>query len=228
MELPLQRQMPYVQFRDRAALFSQTHGRGLMCVRECLFQMKAWGFEYKSNIVWHKVRKDRGPDGRGVGFYFRNTTELILFGIRGKNNRTLAPGRSQVNILRTQKAEHSRKPFEAYELIERCSPGPHLELFSHEVRAKAGAHGAISQSRMNLTGPQLPDACRVKRLRRCRRLRCYEGSEITPFLNLNAINGVKRVGSEGVRFVLDAPSLCSIVRKVPVVDCASRITGGVV
>jgi len=47
--------------------------------------MKAWGFTYKSNIVWHKVRKDGGPDGRGVGFYFRNVTELILFGVKGKN-----------------------------------------------------------------------------------------------------------------------------------------------
>ena len=54
--------------------------------------MKAWGFSYKSNIVWHKVRKDGGSDGRGVGFYFRNVTELILFGVRGKNARTLAPG----------------------------------------------------------------------------------------------------------------------------------------
>ena len=33
--------------------------------------MQAWGFTYKSNIVWHKVRKDGGSDGRGVGFYFR-------------------------------------------------------------------------------------------------------------------------------------------------------------
>ena len=108
--------------------------------------MKAWGFEYKSNIVWHKVRKDGGPDGRGVGFYFRNTTELILFGIRGKNNRTLAPGRSQVNILRTQKAEHSRKPVEAYELIERCSPGPHLELFARGSREGWSAWGNQSES----------------------------------------------------------------------------------
>jgi N6-adenosine-specific RNA methylase IME4 len=61
--------------------------------------MKAWGFAYKSNLVWHKVRKDGGSDGRGVGFYFRNVTELILFGVRGKNARTLAPGRSQVNLL---------------------------------------------------------------------------------------------------------------------------------
>ena len=96
--------------------------------------LAAWGFEYKSNLVWHKVRKDGGPDGRGVGFYFRNTTELILFGVRGKNARTLQPGRSQVNIICTQKREHSRKPDEAYGLIERCSPGPFLELFARGAR----------------------------------------------------------------------------------------------
>ena len=80
--------------------------------------MQAWGFTYKANIVWHKVRKDGGSDGRGVGFYFRNVTELILFGTRGKNARTLAPGRSQVNMIATRKREHSRKPDEQYELIE--------------------------------------------------------------------------------------------------------------
>jgi N6-adenosine-specific RNA methylase IME4 len=96
--------------------------------------MKAWGFRYKSNIVWHKVRKDGGPDGRGVGFYFRNVTELVLFGIKGKNARTLAPGRSQVNFLATRKREHSRKPDEQYALIESCSPGPFLELFARGSR----------------------------------------------------------------------------------------------
>ena len=96
--------------------------------------LRAWGFQYKSNIVWHKVRKDGGPDGRGVGFYFRNTTELILFGVRGKNARTLAPGRRQVNIIRTMKREHSRKPDELYDLIEACSRGPYLELFARGPR----------------------------------------------------------------------------------------------
>jgi len=100
---------------------------------EGLEVMKAWGFQYKSNIIWHKVRKDGGPDGRGVGFYFRNTTEIVLFGIRGKI-RTLAPGRSQVNIIRTQKQEHSRKPDEMYHIIERCSPGPYLEIFARDKR----------------------------------------------------------------------------------------------
>lgn len=101
---------------------------------EGLAVLQAWGFAYKSNIVWHKIRKDGGPDGRGVGFYFRNVTELLLFGVRGKNARTLAPGRSQVNIIKTQKREHSRKPDEAYDLIESCSPGPFLEMFARGGR----------------------------------------------------------------------------------------------
>lgn len=98
--------------------------------------MSAWGFTYKSNLIWHKVRKDGGSDGRGVGFYFRNVTEMILFGVRGKNARTLKPGRTQVNFLATRKREHSRKPDEQYQLIEACSPGPYLELFARGVRPK--------------------------------------------------------------------------------------------
>ncbi len=101
---------------------------------EGLQVMKAWGFAYKSNIIWHKIRKDGGSDGRGVGFYFRNVTEVLLFGVRGKNARTLPPGRSQVNLLATRKREHSRKPDEQYALIESCSPGPYLELFARGAR----------------------------------------------------------------------------------------------
>jgi N6-adenosine-specific RNA methylase IME4 len=98
--------------------------------------LEAWGFKYKSNLIWHKVRKDGGSDGRGVGFYFRNVTEIVLFGVRGKNARTLAPGRRQVNLLATRKREHSRKPDEQYKIIESCSPGPYLELFARGVRPK--------------------------------------------------------------------------------------------
>lgn len=101
---------------------------------EGLSVMKSWGFSYKSNIVWHKIRKDGGPDGRGVGFYFRNVTEILLFGVRGKGARTLQPGRTQVNFMATRKREHSRKPDEQYDLIESCSPGPYLELFSRGTR----------------------------------------------------------------------------------------------
>jgi N6-adenosine-specific RNA methylase IME4 len=96
--------------------------------------LSAWGFEYKSNLIWHKIRKDGGSDGRGVGFYFRNVTEILLFGVRGKNARTLAPGRRQVNLFGTRKREHSRKPDEQYQIIESCSPGPYLELFGRGRR----------------------------------------------------------------------------------------------
>lgn len=101
---------------------------------EGLAVMESWGFHYKSNIVWHKLRKDGGSDGRGVGFYFRNVTELLLFGVKGKNARTLAPGRTQVNYMGTRKREHSRKPDEQYALIESCSPGPYLEMFARGTR----------------------------------------------------------------------------------------------
>ncbi len=103
--------------------------------------LREWGFTYKSNIVWHKVRKDGGSDGRGVGFYFRNVTEMILFGVRGKNARTLAPGRSQVNYISSRKREHSRKPDEQYPLIESCSPGPYLEIFGRGVRSRWSTWG---------------------------------------------------------------------------------------
>jgi N6-adenosine-specific RNA methylase IME4 len=105
-----------------------------------LMVLEEWGFTYKANLVWHKVRKDGGSDGRGVGFYFRNVTELVLFGVRG-TMRTLAPGRSQVNLLATRKREHSRKPDEQYEIIESCSPGPYLELFARYPRPGWSAWG---------------------------------------------------------------------------------------
>ncbi len=104
-------------------------------LREGLAVLDHWGFTYKTNLIWYKVRKDGGPDRRGVGFYFRNVTELILFGVRGKDVRTLAPGRRQANLISSQKREHSRKPDEQYDLIESCSWGPYLELFARGPRA---------------------------------------------------------------------------------------------
>ena len=134
-------------------------------ILEGLEVMKRWGFTYKTNLVWHKVRKDGGPDGRGVGFYFRNVTELILFGIRG-SLRTYAPGRTQVNIIRSQKREHSRKPDQAYDIIERCSPEPRLELFARHRRHgwsqwgngldSAGASEAPADDEKSLVGDTGP------------------------------------------------------------------------
>lgn len=112
---------------------------------DALRVMESWGFQYKSNIVWHKVRKDGGSDGRGVGFYFRNVTELVLFGTRGKNARTRDAGRRQVNYLATRKREHSRKPDEIYDIIEACSHGPYLELFARGARPGWSVWGSQAQ-----------------------------------------------------------------------------------
>jgi N6-adenosine-specific RNA methylase IME4 len=109
-------------------------------IQEGLDVMKAWGFTYKSNLVWYKTRKDGGPDGRGVGFYFRNVTEMVLFGTKG-SMRTLPPGRRQVNIITSRKREHSRKPDQLYDVIERCSPGPYLEMFARHEREDWTAWG---------------------------------------------------------------------------------------
>jgi N6-adenosine-specific RNA methylase IME4 len=109
-------------------------------LREGLTVLAAWGFTYKTTLIWYKVRKDGGPDGRGVGFYFRNVTETVLFGVRG-SMRTLAPGRRQVNVFATRKREHSRKPDELYNIIEACSPGPYLELFARAPRDRWAQFG---------------------------------------------------------------------------------------
>jgi N6-adenosine-specific RNA methylase IME4 len=134
------RRYPTMSFDEIAALPVAEHARTpshlyLWCpnalLREALDIMRAWSFTYKTNLVWYKIRKDGGPDGRGVGFYFRNVTELLLFGTKG-SLRTAKPGRTQVNLLATRKREHSRKPHEIYEIIRQCSPGPYLELFARE------------------------------------------------------------------------------------------------
>jgi N6-adenosine-specific RNA methylase IME4 len=122
---------------------------------EGLRVMEAWGFRYVSNLVWAKRRKDGGPDGRGVGFYFRNVTELILFGVRG-SMRTLDAGRRQVNMIETRKREHSRKPDEAYELIEVCSPGPYLELFARYPRPGWDVWGSEAAAEVQPRGRQYP------------------------------------------------------------------------
>jgi len=117
--------------------------------------MKSWGYEYKTNIIWHKIREDGGSDRRGVGFYFRNVTELLLFGVRGKNARTLQPGRTQVNLLPTRKREHSRKPDEIYPIIE-AAPA-HDWNFSLAVLGPAGQCGATKPTTlMNQHGRPMP------------------------------------------------------------------------
>lgn len=141
-------------------------------IEEGLAVLSAWGFEYKAMLIWAKRRKDGGPDGRGVGFYFRNVTEPILFGVRGRM-RTLPPGRRQVNMIETRKREHSRKPDEQYALIEACSPGPHIELFARYAQPGWAAWGNEAAPEVTPRGRVYPayggsrrtDCCDERQLR---------------------------------------------------------------
>ena len=107
--------------------------------------MSEWGFQYKSNVIWRKIRKDGGSDGRGVGFYFRNVTEIILFGVRGKNARTLQPGRTQVNYLETRKREHSRKPDEIYPNHRSMQPRAAYRIVRARAFVRGGPYGAMKR-----------------------------------------------------------------------------------
>jgi len=82
--------------------------------------LRAWGFEPKSVICWWKIYL-------GLGVYYRNCTEHILFGVKGKLPICC---KSQPNILIAPRQKHSQKPSEQFALIERCSPGKYLELFA--------------------------------------------------------------------------------------------------
>lgn len=86
--------------------------------------MEAWGFSYRSILTWIKPRY-------GLGQYLRTQTEHLLLGVRGT-----APVlfRGQGSWFYAPVQEHSHKPEEQYAIIERCSPGPYLELFARRPR----------------------------------------------------------------------------------------------
>ena len=94
--------------------------------------MEAWGFRYIQPLHWIKNRI-------GTGRYFRNSAELVLFGIRGA--RYLAVN-DQSNVFHGDRGRHSEKPEEFYELVRRCSPGPRLEMFARTAHDGFDAWGA--------------------------------------------------------------------------------------
>lgn len=84
--------------------------------------MKIWGFEFKTIITWVKNRSI-------FGYYFKGQSEQILFGVKGK----LPPqNRKQVTIMKGKVRNHSKKPDEQYEIIEKVSPSPRIELFARQ------------------------------------------------------------------------------------------------
>lgn len=97
-------------------------------LREAFDVLRAWGFRYKSCLLWIKPQL-------GMGNYWRVSHEFLLLGVRGNlpfRDRTC---RSWLIAPRTL---HSRKPFAFRELIERVSPGPYLELYGREEQPNTG------------------------------------------------------------------------------------------
>lgn len=93
-------------------------------ISQALEVMKDWGFNYKTIITWVKERSI-------FGYYFKGQTEQLLFGVKG----SLAPNdRFQVTILKGVSKRHSEKPEMQYEVIEKISPAPRIELFARNKR----------------------------------------------------------------------------------------------
>jgi N6-adenosine-specific RNA methylase IME4/ParB-like chromosome segregation protein Spo0J len=107
-----------------AALFMWTTVPHL---RESFGVLVAWGFEYKTNIVWVK-------DKIGLGYFVRNQHELLLVATRG-DMPSPSPANRPPSVISALRREHSRKPDEAYALIEAMYPTlPRVELFARQAR----------------------------------------------------------------------------------------------
>jgi N6-adenosine-specific RNA methylase IME4 len=109
---------------DAAVLFMWTTAPHL---QESFQVLAAWGFEYKTNIVWVK-------DKIGLGYFVRNQHELLLVATRG-DMPSPSPANRPPSVISAPRREHSRKPDEAYALIEAMYPTlPKVELFARQRR----------------------------------------------------------------------------------------------
>ena len=110
----------------------------------------AWGFAPKGVVPWIKVKKDAGKyvarDGgnlvsavrMGMGKYVRWCSEFVVFGVRGK---LAALNNDVLGVIFAERGRHSKKPAEFYDMVERLSPGPRLELFARDLRSGYQAWG---------------------------------------------------------------------------------------
>lgn len=109
----------------------------LWCMNSNLVQAhkiaQAWGFDIKTVITWVKGRIERNQliSHIGLGHYWRNSTEHVLFGVRGK----LATRNNDLpTAFIAPRGEHSEKPAAFYDMVERMSPGPYLDVFARKQR----------------------------------------------------------------------------------------------
>ena len=116
---------------DDAVLFMWTTAPHL---QESFQVLAAWGFEYKTNAVWVK-------HAQGLGFFVRGQHEHLLIATKGDIPCPLPTNRPS-SVIEAPRREHSRKPDEAYALIERMYPElPKIELFARQARPGWAAWG---------------------------------------------------------------------------------------
>lgn len=94
-------------------------------LRDAFELLDAWDYTYKTNLVWVKPQI-------GMGNYFRVSHEHVLFGVRGDAGRT--QDRTLRSWFEAPREQHSRKPLSFYDLVERASPGPYLDVFARDRR----------------------------------------------------------------------------------------------
>lgn len=92
---------------------------------------RAWGFKPKTILTWGKVQPDGKPSMK-TGYYFRGATEHCLFCVRG--SLPLQTDEALPTLWLWPRLGHSVKPDAFYDLVEKCSPEPRLEMFSRRSR----------------------------------------------------------------------------------------------
>ena len=92
------------------------------CLPQALNVMEAWGFRQKTILTWVKPRL-------GMGTYYRNNTEHVLFGVRPKSPVLRRDCRT---AFTAEQGRHSEKPAAFYDIVESMSPGPYLEVFARQ------------------------------------------------------------------------------------------------
>ena len=100
--------------------------------------LERWGFRYVTALTWVKP-------SFGMGNYFRGQTEQVLFGVKGNQPLKRHDVGTVFHAPRGPEG-HSSKPAEFYDLVESCSPGPYLEMFSRSERPQWVMWGESSRA----------------------------------------------------------------------------------
>lgn len=103
-------------------------------MREAFEIAEAWGFRQKTILTWAKTHQgDPARVSMKTGYYFRGATEHCLFCVKGSQPLETKEGLPTA-YLWPRIGQHSAKPDAFYDLVEKASPGPYMEMFARRAR----------------------------------------------------------------------------------------------